>query len=189
MKFRLLKIGLMMEYKIISIFLICLCVNLSAQQYHGKDGMISFFSEAPFENIPAINKKVQAIYDSNTNEIVFQLNIKDFVFPKKLMQEHFNENYLESDIFPKSTFEGKIIDPKEYIKGKSNTVVEGDLTIHGATKKVIVEGYLLQKKNKVHIQATFSINLKDYNIEIPKIVFYNIAENIEINIDVQLKEL
>ena len=80
------------------------CLSLNAQQYLSKDGIITFFSEAPLENISAINKQVSAVYDNDSKEIVFQLYIKDFIFPKALMQEHFNENYLESDVYPQSIF-------------------------------------------------------------------------------------
>ena len=99
-----------MVRQIISIFLSFICFHISAQQYIGYNGKISFFSEAPMEDIKATNDKVEAVYDAKTKEIVFQLRIKDFIFPKKLMQEHFNENYLESDIYPISTFQVWLID-------------------------------------------------------------------------------
>ena len=83
------------------------------------------------ENISAQNNKVSAVYDSATKALVFQLKIIGFVFPNALMQEHFNENYLESEIYPKSTFTGKVISQNVDV-----TIVEGDLTIHGKTNKI-----------------------------------------------------
>ncbi len=173
-----------MVQKIIRILLFLLCYNADAQQYLAKNGVITFFSESVMEDISAENNKVSAAYDLQTNEIVFQLQIQDFVFPKPLMQEHFNENYLESDIFPKSLFVGKVIQHKN---GKAFVV--GDLSMHGKTNRIKVEGSLKQEDDKVIISSEFIVKLEDYNIAIPKIVMYKIAEEIEIKVEVELKEI
>jgi len=173
-----------MERLITSFFFLFLCVNLNAQQYLSLDGVITFFSEAPLENISAENKKVSAVYDSQSNEIAFQLQIEDFIFPKPLMQEHFNENYLESDIFPKSLFVGKVI---QYKNGKAFVV--GDLSMHGKTNRIKVEGSLKQEDEKVIISSEFIVKLEDYNIEIPTIVMYKIAEEIEVKVNIELIEV
>ena len=174
-----------MVRQIISCFLILFCFISNAQQYVGKNGSITFFSEAPIENIQAINNKVGAVYNESKGEIVFSLKIKDFIFPKKLMQEHFNENYLESDIFPISTFQGKIIK----VLNNDSVNVEGDLNIHGRTNKVNVSGFLFKKDKSVKIKAKFPIKLEDYNIKIPKIVMYNIAEFIDISVSIKLDKI
>ena len=169
--------------RIIIIILLISSINLQAQKFIGKSGEISFFSDAPMEDIDAVNKKVSAVYDSKTNDLVFQLDIKDFIFPKSLMQEHFNENYLESDIYPKSIFKGKVISQE----GK-NTIVEGSLTIHGKTHKIKVEGILKQEKKAINVSAEFIVKLEDYDIKIPTIVMYKIAEEIEVKVNIELKE-
>ena len=174
-----------MVRQIISIFLSFICFHISAQQYIGYNGKISFFSEAPMEDIKATNDKVEAVYDAKTKEIVFQLRIKDFIFPKKLMQEHFNENYLESDIYPISTFQGDIVEILDY----GNVRVEGELNIHGVTNSVSIDGILLEKDGRVSIETKFSIRLEDYKIDIPKIVIYNIAEVIDITVNIQLDKI
>jgi len=168
---------------ITSIVFLFTATQLFAQQYLANNGEISFFSEAPMEDIKAINNKVSAVYDNDTKQLVFQLDVKDFIFPKSLMQEHFNENYLESDIYPKSIFKGKVISQE----GK-NTIVEGSLTIHGKTNKIKVEGTLKQEKKTVNISAEFTVKLEDYDIEIPTIVMYKIAEEIEVKVNIELKE-
>ena len=178
-----------MVRQIISVFLFFFCFICNAQQYIGNKGKITFFSEAPIENISAVNNNVSAVYDSDTQEIVFQLKIKDFIFPKKLMQEHFNENYLESDIYPTSIFQGKVFDQNTDIKKTDNVRVQGSLSIHGEKNQIVVEGELFHKQDVVNIKAHFSIKLEDYNIDIPKLVIYNIAEVIEINVDIELKEI
>ena len=173
-----------MVRQIISIFLFLICFSANAQQYLAKDGTISFFSKAPVEDISAINNKVSAVYDAKTKELVFQLNITDFIFPKSLMQEHFNENYMESDIFPTSTFVGKVVSHKNEVAN-----VEGKLTIHGETNFINVAGNLLIHENTVYISAVkFIIKLKDYKIKVPRIVMYNIAEEIEIKVNIEMKK-
>ena len=159
-------------------------IQIHAQKFMGNNGEISFFSEALFEDISAVNKKVSAVFDATNNNLVFQLKISDFLFRKALMQEHFNENYLESDIYPKSTFSGKVVQNKN---GKAT--VQGDLIIHGKTNKIKVDGIIIQNKESVVILAEFVIKLDDYNIKIPRIVMYNIAEEIAIKVNIELKAI
>ncbi|MBT7895710.1 MAG: YceI family protein [Flavobacteriales bacterium] len=162
--------------------LLLLCsINCFSQKYISNDGEITFFSYAPIEDIKAVNKKVSAVYNSADDNIVFQLNINDFNFRKKLMQTHFNENYLESDLYPQSTFIGKVI-ALEGNKAK----VKGMLTIHGVTKEIEADGTLLKNNESVEILSEFKVNLVDYNISIPTIVMYKIAEEILINIEIEL---
>ena len=169
--------------KLITLILIFFVTNLYSQRFITKEAEISFFSEAPIEDISAKNNKVSAVYDDETKQLVFQLNISDFIFPKPLMQEHFNENYLESDKFPKASFSG--------IVGQLNesTTATGTLKIHGESNEVEVKGILVKSNDSVMIDASFRIQLKDFNIKIPKIVMYNIAEEIEVTIKAKLKEI
>ena len=169
--------------KIIFFILLICSSNIYSQRFITKDAEISFFSEAPIEDILAKNTKVKAVYDSETKQLVFQLNISDFIFPKPLMQEHFNENYLESDKFPKASFSA--------IVGQLNqsTSATGTLNIHGESNEVEVVGSLEKTKNSVIINATFIIQLKDYKIKIPRVVMYNIAEEIEVTVKAELKKI
>ena len=162
------------------------------QQYITNSANISFFSEAILEDISAINQNAGVIYDASTKEFAFQLNIEDFIFKKDLMKEHFNENYLESDKYPISTFIGRII---KVDSDKSlyplDITVEGILKIHGVEKKIKVKGVIDKDVDKnqietININSKFSIYLKDYKVKIPKIVIHNIAEEIEITVNAKL---
>ena len=170
--------------KLAVIILVLFSTQIHAQRFLANDGQISFFSEAPLEDISALNKKVSAVFDISTNDLVFQLKITDFIFPKALMQEHFNENYLESDIYPKSIFVGKVLERRD-----GRAIVEGDLEIHGKKNKIKVEGTLIQNEGSVNIESEFTVNLEDYNITIPKIVMYKIAEKIDVRVKIELKEI
>ena len=157
--------------------------NLYSQRFITKEAEISFFSETPLEDISAKNNKVSAVYDSKTGQLVFQLNISDFIFPKPLMQEHFNENYLESDKFPKASFSGIIDEINKF------SIAIGTLKIHGVSNPVEIKGSLVKVNDNVIIDANFTILLKDYNIKIPRIVMYKIAEEIDVSITAKLKEI
>ncbi|MCX6232288.1 MAG: YceI family protein [Bacteroidetes bacterium] len=175
-------------FKII-IVLLMLSSNVFAQKYITKNGKIDFYSDAPMEKIEAKNNQVKAALDAATGDIVFQVLITSFEFPKALMQEHFNENYMESPKFPNSTFKGKIINLKDinFTKnGKYNATIEGDLTIHGVTKKVKQSGTIEVKDGKVITYCKFNILVKDYGINIPNAVAGKIAETVQITVDVAL---
>tara|TARA_B000000565_G_scaffold237774_1_gene200227 strand:+ start:58 stop:588 length:531 start_codon:yes stop_codon:yes gene_type:complete len=166
---------------IISIFF---SENILSQKYISKNGRINFYSSTKLEDIEAVNNKVAAVFDAETKRIVFQLKIKDFVFPIPLMQQHFNENYLESDLYPKSIFSGKVMRIKN-----GNAEVEGYLTIHGVKKFVKFSGKMLKKEDAIFINSTFFVLLDDYNISVPKIVMYKIAEKIQVDVNIKLNEM
>mgnify|MGYP001327402127 FL=1 len=170
--------------KLVIFLFLTLSIQVNAQIFTGKNGEINFFSETPIEDISAVNNKVSAVFDASTNDLVFQLNITDFKFPIALMQEHFNENYLESDLYPKSKFIGRVVNIMD-----EQATVSGDLTIHGITNSIKVVGSFIKSKNSVLINSQFIIKLKDYNIKIPKIVMYKIAEEIEVKVNIELIEL
>jgi polyisoprenoid-binding protein YceI len=149
-----------------------------------RNGSISFFSSTPIENIEAHNKEVSSFWNTAKGELVFAVLIKSFKFQKALMQEHFNENYMESDKYPKANFKGNILNmgDVDLKKAGSYTVkVDGDLTIHGVTQHVSVPGTVtVGKDGGVSTAAKFKVKPADYGIKIPAVVAKNIAEVIEI---------
>jgi polyisoprenoid-binding protein YceI len=162
------------------------------QKFMTKNGTIHFFSDGQMEKIEAYNHQVNSALDASTGNFVFKILIKSFEFEKALMQEHLNENYMQSDQFPNSTFNGKVTNIKEinFAKdGTYNAIVEGDLTMHGVTNKIKTNGTFEVKGGKVTGKSTFSVLVKDYNITIPKAVVKNIAENIKIEVNVPMESL
>lgn len=182
-----------MKLKINILLVLVLMAGMSfGQKYVTKTGYIRFFSTTPAEDIEARNKQVNAALDKSTGDFVFKVLMKSFEFEKALMQEHFNENYVESDKYPDATFKGKVVNLKDvnFDKGGVYKVtVEGDLTIHGVTKKVKHEGTIEIKGDKVVAKAKFFVKPADYGIKIPKAVIKNISESIEVNVDVALDKM
>ena len=148
------------------------------------DSYVHIYSYTPIEDIEAFLNDGMAILDPEKRELAYVLNIQSLTFKNALMQEHFNENYMESDIFPTSTFVGKVISHKEDVAN-----VEGKLTIHGESNIISVAGDLQVNDNVASISAVkFSVKLKDYKIKVPRIVMYNIAEEIEIKVNIEMKK-
>lgn len=166
--------------------------GLFAQRYMTKNGKISFFSEAPLENIEAHNNQVNCALDTQTGDLVFKVLMKSFQFEKALMQEHFNENYVESDKYPNATFQGKVVNLDEIDftnNGNYPADIEGNLTIHGVTKTIREKGTFEIMDGKIKGTSKFTVLLADYDISIPAPVVDNIAKEIEISVDVMLEKL
>jgi hypothetical protein len=182
----------MKKITILLAFMLAAFTLANAQKYMTKSGTIRFYSETPVEKIEALNRQVNSALDFSTGNFVFKVLIRGFEFEKALMQEHFNENYMESEKFPNSTFNGKIVNFKDVNPGKEGVykvVAEGDLFIHGVTNKVKVNGTLEVKGGRIIGKATFNVAPKDYNITIPKAVIKNISEAIQVDINITLESL
>lgn len=167
-------------------------ISLFSQKYITKNGLITFFSETPVETIEAHNRQVNCALDIETGDFVFKVLMKSFEFEKALMQEHFNENYVESDKFPNASFKGKIsnYDQVDFLSGSlADVIVEGELTIHGVTKKAGTKGTFQFINEKLEGKASFMIMPGDYDIKIPSTVINNIAEEVDVTVYVKLDQL
>lgn len=160
-------------------------VLTQAQVYFSKNATVSFFSKTNMEDIKADNNQALTVLNTKTGDVQFSLTIKSFHFSKPLMEEHFNENYMESDKFPKSIFKGQITDLSKVNFSKDGTykvTVKGDLTMHGVTKNVTEPGTIVVENGKISSSSKFIVALADFNISIPKIVQQTIQKTIEITV-------
>ena len=172
--------------KNVMIIVLLLTAHLAiGQKYFSKTGKISFHSDTPMEKIEAHNTTASTVLDIGTGSIEWAVLIQGFKFEKALMQEHFNENYMESTEFPKAKFKGKVdnISSVNFKKdGDYNVTVSGQMEIHGVTKPVTASGVISVKGGNITAKSKFSIAVADYGIEIPKVVAENIAKNVDINV-------
>lgn len=150
--------------------------------YRTKSGEVSFFSKAPLEDIEAVNKEADILINTSNNEVVSAMKVKKFDFPNDLMEEHFNENYMESGKYPNAVFKGRINEKIDWSKeGKHNVTATGKLSIHGIEKDKTITGILQVKPGeKLKLDANFDVLLVDHNIERPSIVTMKIAEKIDV---------
>ncbi|MEZ4944031.1 MAG: YceI family protein [Cyclobacteriaceae bacterium] len=165
--------------------------HLQAQSmYFTRNGKVSFFSKTPMENIDAVNNEVFSVIDFQKGEIAFAILIKSFRFERALMEEHFNENYMESTKFPKATFNGKINNTDKINLKQNGTYpvqITGDMTIHGVTKKITAEGKMTIDDNGISALSNFLLKVKDFDIAIPSLVAEKIADTVEVTVDCQYK--
>jgi len=166
------------------LFLIIVSTLYGQGLYATKVGFISFYSDAPLEKIEAKNRQVLSIINTQSNEVAITVLMKSFDFEKALMQEHFNENYVESDKYPKAQFRGRILSPIDWtIEKEQLAEVEGKLSIHGKVNDVRIFVTVLKKANSIKATGKFTVALKDYNITIPSTVLRNIAEIIDVSFE------
>ena len=166
--------------------IVCLQAVHAQDVFITRHGQISFFSKTPIENIDALDNEAASVINIKTGEIGFAVLIKSFHFERALMEEHFNENYMDSDKIPKASFKGKInnLSAVNFSKdGSYEVAAEGDLTIHGVTQKIKIAGTIVVKGGLPQVLAKFKIVPKDYNIKIPALVADKIAETMNVSVD------
>ena len=158
--------------------------------YFTRSGEVSFFSSTPIYDISAVNNQMTCVLDIESGSVSFRIPILGFNFPNGLMQEHFNENYMESDIYPNASFKGKINRWNELkLSDKPQEVLlNGTMTIHGVSKVVSEKGIISMKNNVVIGSSDFLITVADYNIQIPKLVRDKIAKTVSVDTKLILKK-
>lgn len=173
--------------------LVVLASQVLAQgKYFTKTGYVHFYASTSVENIEAKNNKGTCVLDAKTGAVEMQILLKAFEFERALMQEHFNENYVESDKYPKSTFKGSISNIASIDFSKDGTYpveMKGTLTIHGVTKNITPKSKIVIKGGKVNALTSFTILLADYNIDIPSVVADKISRTVKIDANMWLDPL
>ena len=174
------------------LFITCLFFfqGIAQSKYYTKSGIITFESSVPaFEAVKAINKKVTTILKDD-GSIASLVLMKGFRFKVALMEEHFNENYIESNSYPKATFSGKIADfsLKNLSHRNKEYTITGEFTLREITKKITITASIKTIKNHIHILASFQLNPKDFGINIPKIVRKKIAKQVDVFLEFNLKK-
>ena len=185
-----MKLNKGMYVKVFSILVLAvISLQVFAQKkLFSKSGIISFNSKTAIEKIEAKNKKVLAVIDAESNKIEFSVLIKGFEFEKALMQEHFNEDYLESDKYPKAFFKGTFDESNLPVTFTNNTTqilqVSGNLTLHGVTKAIKTTATMMVKNKVISATSVFAIVLSDYKIKVPALVANNISKEITVTINI-----
>ena len=171
------------------LFLVTLVINTKAQIYMADSCRVSFFSAATIEDIAAVNTISKPIMSTATGEVDIKLNNQGFKFKKPLMEEHFNEEYMETAKYPYSTFTGKIDQKVDYTKdGASQVTVTGTMDMHGVKKSITIPGTITVQGGIVFLKSTFNIKLADYNVKIPSVLGSNIAEQVAVTLTATMKQ-
>ena len=175
-----------MKKSVFIIVFLLLVTNLFSQKMITRSGEIKFDATVPgaMDEVIGITKTVSAIFDKSTAEIVVLGLVKSFKFKLPLMEEHFNENYLESDEFPKANFKGKVLN----FSSKSGSYdLEGEMTIHGVTNKVKTKVSIANDGTKLVMSGIFTLKLSDYKIDVPALAKRTLSETAKVSIKLQLE--
>jgi len=184
-----------MKFKLILFVLIIASISIEAQaqKYFTRSGKVSFHSKAMLEDIDAYNKQATFVLNNDSKQIQMAILIKSFQFKKALMQEHFNENYMESDEFPKAVFKGKIVSPSSIDLSQKGDFpickIAGDITIRGITKKIECNAKISIDEEGISASTTFPLAVADFNIKIPSMVKDKIAKELEVRLDLKLEKM
>ncbi len=158
-----------------------LAITCYGQLYMTKTGETSFFSETPLENIAAVNKHVLVILNTANGELAIKMQQRSFHFPNKLMEEHFNENYMETEKYPAAVFTGKIKEHVDYSKDGNYAVqVDGIMDMHGVKQNRSIKGRIVISNGQITLLSDFDVKLADHKIEVPSLVITKIAESIAV---------
>lgn len=180
--------------KEIAFILLFLTVSVNALSQNSgltficRNGNISFISDAPLELIKAVNEKLTGVLNINDRSFSFRVPIKDFEgFNSSLQRVHFNEDYMETELFPNSTFKGKIIEEVDLtVPGEYKIRSKGKLSIHGVEIDRIIRCEVTVDKNQINVHAAFTIFIADHNISIPSILNQKIAKEIKVDVTLTL---
>ena len=147
------------------------------------NGTISFFQETSVEDIDGRSNLLASAINTSSNQIAYKVAMKSFKFEKSLMEDHFNENYVESGKYPYATYIGKINESIDWTKdGTYNITSTGTMTMHGVSKQITEKGILIIKGSTVSITNNFKIKFTDYNVEIPKLLIMQISDMVDVKV-------
>lgn len=165
----------------ITFLLLFICIKSFSQnlEHIERQGEISFFSYTSVENIKAKNTKTLSIFNAKTKQIAVQILMRAFIFEKSLMQEHFNESYIESDLYPKAIFEGTIQDFNS-TQSSQTRMITGNFTLKNISKPLKIKAKIIKTNNSFNIEGAFDVLIKDFNINVPKLLLPNISKKIEV---------
>ncbi len=169
-------------------FLVAAVCSASAQTFITRNAYIKFFGSTPMENIDAVSDQASSVIDVAKSEVAFQVLLNSFKFEKALMQEHFNENYVESEKYPKCIFRGKIVGAIDYAKpGTYKVTLRGKMNLHGVEKELDVPATISLEKDGVKLSCEFKMVPEDYNIAIPGAVRDKIAKQMTVTVKAAYK--
>lgn len=180
-----------MKLFIFNISLLLIATGIHAQEdkyansYVCEKGKTHFFASTPIMDIEATSEKTLCVINSQTQKVYAKVAMTSFVFKNKLMQEHFNENYVESDKYPYAELEAEILKGIDFAKdGAYDVTLKGTMNLHGVKQNVELKGKLTIKKGQIqNATATFAIKLEDYQIKIPTALLAKIAEVVQVDVD------
>lgn len=149
---------------------------------------VTFFSATSMEDIEADNTISKPVMSTATSDIQISISNQDFMFKSRLMKEHFNEDYMESDKYPHTVFKGKVNEKVDYTKdGVNQVTVTGTMNMHGVTKTITIPGTLTIQNGIIFILAKFDVKMVDYDIKVPSVLGNNLSDHVAVTLTATMK--
>ena len=180
----------LMQKLLLPFLLLAVNIAFGQSKYMTKSGSMSFEASQPsFEPIEATHSAVSALLNADTGELAVLALVRGFRFPLALMEEHFNENYIESHQYPKTSFKGSILNfDSNALSNQPRTVqLTGELSMHGVTKPISVSATITQSDEQITLTSSFSVRTSDFGIKIPSLVRKQIDENVQVEVSLPLQ--
>lgn len=180
----------LMQKLLLPFLLLAVTIAFGQSKYMTKSGSMSFEASQPsFEPIEATHSAVSALLNADTGELAVLALVRGFRFPLALMEEHFNENYIESHQYPKTSFRGSILNfDSNALSNQPRTVqLTGELSMHGVTKPISVSATITQSDEQITLTSSFSVKTSDFGIKIPSLVRKQIDENVQVEVSLPLQ--
>jgi len=180
----------LMQKLLLPFLLLAVTIAFGQSKYMTKSGSMSFEATQPsFEPIEATHSAVSALLNADTGELAVLALVRGFRFPLALMEEHFNENYIESHQYPKTSFKGSILNfDSNALSNQPRTVqLTGELSMHGVTKPISVSATITQSDEQITLTSSFSVKTSDFGIKIPSLVRKQIDENVQVEVSLPLQ--
>ena len=180
----------LMQKLLLPFILSSVTIAFGQSKYMTKSGIMSFEASQPtFEPIEATHSAVSALLNADTGELAVLALVRGFRFPLALMEEHFNENYIESHQYPKTSFKGSILNfDSNALSNQPRTVqLTGELSMHGVTKPISVSATITQSDEQITLTSSFSVKTSDFGIKIPSLVRKQIDENVQVEVSLPLQ--
>jgi hypothetical protein len=180
----------LMQKLLLPFLLLAVTIAFGQSKYMTKSGSMSFEASQPsFEPIEATHSAVSALLNADTGELAVLALVRGFRFPLALMEEHFNENYIESHQYPKTSFKGSILNfDSNALSNQPRTVqLTGELSMHGVTKLISVSATITKSDEQITLKSSFSVKTSDFGIKIPSLVRKQIDENVQVEVSLPLQ--
>lgn len=178
-----------MNKKLLLLFITILCLSFvpkANQTYIERQGKITFFSYTPVENIQATNNQALSIFDADSKQIVVEILMRAFSFKKSLMYEHFNESYIESDLYPRAFLKAEVVDFDPSLDSQTR-IIKGDFTMRGISKPIEIKVNITKSNNGFQFQGELEVKIDDHEIKVPKVLAANIAKKIQVSFNFQFE--
>ena len=173
-----------------TVLIICisaLSLYANAQIYIGEKCKITFFSAAKLENIDATNSITKPVFNAKTGDFAIKASQNAFIFKSSLMQEHYNENYMETEKYPYATFKGKINEAIDYtVDGIHPVTMTGKLDLHGVELPRTINGTVTVKDGKINMESSFEVIVAEHNVKVPNLYVNNIAEKVKVTFNADM---